>query len=209
MMSDRELTRQYGTIGGEERFRLLLEARARADAREVERLADTCARRSFSLPDPACFDRVDASWDLAVGVALEISPRLAQLRMLEATPELATRAVLTGVHAMNVAMAPSEGAELLDDAELSAAVGEPFQDMVGTVTAEIRADIAAVFEAFARVCRGEMGLEPDVVLGAHHVVPYAAEVMEVLADAGPDEAQIGAWRELFLRVWRERVQPGR
>jgi hypothetical protein len=44
--------------------------------------------RDFKIADPAYMDRVDASRELALTVALDLGPRVAQLRLLHAVPEL-------------------------------------------------------------------------------------------------------------------------
>jgi hypothetical protein len=76
-----------------ERHRLALEARARDDEREWDRLVATCpmartrdgSPRLFEVTEPALTERRDASHALALAVTLAIRPQLARL---EAIPDL-------------------------------------------------------------------------------------------------------------------------
>lgn len=65
-----------------ERLVLLLEAMARGDEAEVERVQRTCPRRTYSQADAAFQDRYEMALDVTVVACGELRALLAQLRML-------------------------------------------------------------------------------------------------------------------------------
>lgn len=190
------LARRYDRLTPDERARAALEASARGDFEERDRLIDSCPRHTYSEPDAAFMDRLDASRDLAVIVALELSARLAQARMLDASAESATRCVVLGAQAMREA---SDG-EPVDDADLAAAVEEPIGRGFGELRAVLVEAAAAVYAAFAAVCRQRLGVEPETVLLAHIGPPHVERLgLEILQGTPPDENATRPWRELFER----------
>ena len=82
MRKDR-LATYYDRFDPEERFRLTLEALARGDEEEVERLSDSCSRSTFAMNDPAYVNRVRAGLQMTMTIFLDLAPRLAELRMIE------------------------------------------------------------------------------------------------------------------------------
>ncbi len=81
------LGKLYNRFTSEERFRLVIEALSRGDEEEAKRLAETCPRATYSMSEPACGDRLRASWEIAMVLCLDLAPRLAKLRMIEAFRE--------------------------------------------------------------------------------------------------------------------------
>jgi hypothetical protein len=188
------LARRYGRLTPDERVRAALEASARGDFEERDRLIDSCPQRDYRMSDHVFMDRLDASRDLAMMVALELSSRMAQARMLDASAGLATRCVVLGAHAV------SEGFESVDEPEFTAAVEEPFKRMYGEMRALLVAGAVAVYEAFTAVCHERLGVEPETVLLAHVGPPHVERLgLEILQGASPDESATGAWRDLFER----------
>jgi hypothetical protein len=200
------LAHRYDVLSADERHRLALEARARDDEQEWDRLVASCplARRRdgspalFKLTDPAFTDRWDASHALAVAVALAIVPELARLSLLETIAGLFEGALAVGVKA---------GWESVDEAadedEIDNVVGDlPAVRACREVAERKRAEVAGVFEAFAAVCRDELGLPPETVLRAHLGLSLNLDVLE---GAEPDQEPLAAWRGLLARRWREHV----
>ncbi|MDP9455592.1 MAG: hypothetical protein CYG60_15430 [Actinobacteria bacterium] len=83
-MKGKGLGRLYDRLTPEERFRLDVEAMARGDREESERLTRTCPRRNYVMNDRGFAGR----WQLAIELTLRVYARVAQLlerlHMLEA-----------------------------------------------------------------------------------------------------------------------------
>jgi hypothetical protein len=194
------IVHRYDRLEPDERFRAALEAEARGDGREVERLVQTCPRLIYTLDDVAFTDRVDAARGMAMAVAIDLGPRLANLRMLAATREALPHAVALGVDvgaADPGELTPEDVADIVDET-----MGKAFDE----VEKHLRSQAAAVHEAFARVCREQMGVEPETVLKAT-LGPLYLDLLgfDQLDGAEPDREALAAWREMFARKWRKRV----
>ncbi|MDB5328918.1 MAG: hypothetical protein JWP03_69 [Phycisphaerales bacterium] len=74
-------SRHYGTLTAHERFALLVEAMARRDDREADRLGDTCPRRTYRAEDQAFRERMRLASTIANRVCLNLRAGLAQIRM--------------------------------------------------------------------------------------------------------------------------------
>jgi hypothetical protein len=195
-LNGRGLSRHYGELDPAERFRLVLAAGARGDDRECERLVTTCPRFGYKMSDAAYLDRVEASDDMAVAVALDLAPRMAQLRMLAVTSDLVARAMGAGA-----ALADEEAGAAVEDAARPVLV-----KTFDAAAEQVRAEAAAVYEAFGQVCRSEMGLEPETVLRAHLYGPYLETLgLDQLEGAKPDKTTVRQWRDMFERKWRRRL----
>jgi hypothetical protein len=71
----------YDKLTAEERFRLVLEAKARDDTTEVERLKRTCPTKTYSMSDAAYGDRYEFSELLVLIVALDLTQYPAKLEV--------------------------------------------------------------------------------------------------------------------------------
>jgi hypothetical protein len=83
MRKDR-LDNLYDRFTPDERFLLTLEALARGDEQEAERLSESCPRRTYTMNDVAYEDRMSAGPRITMAICLDLAPRLAKLRMIEA-----------------------------------------------------------------------------------------------------------------------------
>lgn len=172
--NDNGLAHRYHLLKPHERFRAALEAAARGDDRERERLVATCPRKDYRMPDADYLDRVDGSRDLALGVAIAIAPELAQARMLTPIAELTaqTLAATMACHVLADARRDADPHAVLADfdaalaEELPKAKDTPVYRAIETVRAEQLAKAAAVYTAFSDICRDEIGVDPAVVLAA-------------------------------------------
>jgi hypothetical protein len=93
------LAHRYPLLEPDERFRLALEAAARGDDVERERLVASCPMVALEASDPFYLDRVEASRELATAAVLELGPIAAQLRLLGVICELVAGALLCGSEA--------------------------------------------------------------------------------------------------------------
>jgi hypothetical protein len=78
------LGKLYDRFMPEERFRLTLEALARGDEKEADRLSESCPRRTYTMNELAYGDRMRAGLQITLVVCLDLAPHLAKLRMIEA-----------------------------------------------------------------------------------------------------------------------------
>jgi hypothetical protein len=194
------LVHRYNRLEPEERFRAALEAAARGDEEEYDRLWDTCPTRHYSMTDAAFLDRWRACSTMATAIAVDLGPRLANLRMLAAVRETLPHAVALSVdHGV-----PNPGELGPEDVEriVEKTLGRAFD----RAQEHIRSQAAAVYEAFCRVCREELRVEPETVLRAFLVpLHHDALGLDQLDGAAPAEEELTAWHEMFGRKWRERV----
>ena len=80
-MGQAMLDRHYGRLSAQERFALLLEAMARQDEREADRLEDTCPRQTYRGEDQAFRERMRHAYMIASRAWLDMQEGLGQLRM--------------------------------------------------------------------------------------------------------------------------------
>ena len=80
-MSKHVADRHYEILTSHERFALILEAMARRDDGEADRLEDTCPRFLYRAEDQAFRDRMRRAYGIASRVCLNMRAGLAQLRM--------------------------------------------------------------------------------------------------------------------------------
>jgi hypothetical protein len=81
------LGKLYDRFRAHERFRLAIEALVREDEEEVNRLRDTCPREIYRMTELAYRERVRMSWKMTMIFCLDLAPRLAKLKMVEAFRE--------------------------------------------------------------------------------------------------------------------------
>jgi hypothetical protein len=80
-------TKHYETLSGPERFQLLIEAMARRDDVECDRLEDSCPKRVYRCDDADFRDRVRRAYSITVSVCLNMRAGLARIRMAETFKE--------------------------------------------------------------------------------------------------------------------------
>ena len=74
----------YDRFDPDERFRLVLEAAARGDEEEIERLRDTCPRVRYTAIDIAYSDRISGSLKMTMLICQLLAPSLTKIRTLAA-----------------------------------------------------------------------------------------------------------------------------
>jgi hypothetical protein len=204
------LVHRYDRLEPHERFRAVMEAAARGDDAERRRLVDTCPILQGRFADPDYIERLDVSENMAMAVAIDLGPRLAKLGMLAAVRAL-PKAVALGVDA---AAAGDGGRKLgwlpgddgLNPEDVREVVDETLGPLFREAEDQIRSQAAAVYGAFGRVCREEMGVEPQTMLKANLGPLYHEALgLDKLDGAKPDKAALAGWHSLFQRKWRERV----
>jgi len=74
----------YDRFDPDDRFRLVLEAAARGDEEEIERLRDTCPRVRYTAIDIAYSDRISGSLKMTMLICQLLAPSLTKIRTLAA-----------------------------------------------------------------------------------------------------------------------------
>src|SRR5215218_990956 len=77
----------YDRLTAQERFRLVVEALAREDEREAERLSSTCPRKAYEMNDLDFSSRLRASQLISSYVGAELIGMVGALRTIEAHKE--------------------------------------------------------------------------------------------------------------------------
>jgi hypothetical protein len=78
------LGKLYDRLTPEERFRLDVEAKARGDEKESQRLTDTCPRRSYVMNDIGFAGRWDGAVQMSMVSLLDMGQNVAKLRVVDA-----------------------------------------------------------------------------------------------------------------------------
>ncbi len=82
MRAGHGLTRQYHTLTGDERFKLVVEARARADHTEADRLIDSCPRGVYEMNEQTFVRRALGTRAVVEAFVLDVSRYLSWIEAL-------------------------------------------------------------------------------------------------------------------------------
>ena len=82
------LARNYAMLSAPERFALMVEAMARGDDAEADRLEDTCPQLTYRTDDAEFRDRMKRSYAIATLVTINLKWRLEQVRTAKLFREL-------------------------------------------------------------------------------------------------------------------------
>jgi len=193
-MRRKGLGKLYDRFTPEERFRLDVEAMARGDMEESERLRESCPRHTYTMNDARFSRRRDAARELTMVVLLDLNQHLSKLRMIDAlrsvlpysTTLVENDAYLAysdgrkaGSHNAwkKVGMkgeppGSEENAELAMQEDLQAIEARVEEsanlipELLGGLGRKVAGEALVVWEAFVRFCEEEIRLEPEKVLGA-------------------------------------------
>jgi hypothetical protein len=233
-MRNDALSRHYDKLTAEERFQLVLEAKARGDTTELERLKRTCPTKTYSMSDAAYSDRYEWSELLVLVVALDLTLYLAKLevagafawvapQLLEYAADTAVETYLDGVDVgaeLAWAAAGRKGAprwnaetESVIDGRIDSALakGRAALSVLPRLSDNLVRDLAtearAVWDGFSHFCRAELGLPPETVLRAHFapVLDRFERQREALDTAKPDPAKVEEYANVLTLGWRRRL----
>ena len=227
-----DLTRFYGEFTGEERFRLVLEAKARGDSVEEDRLIESCPAFSVTMNDPAFVRRWLAAEELVKALVADTSRFIGWMQALDFLRSPVTE-LLDDVLALERAYDRHDGDVLDSDAEddflpddrrgaeidpgPSGDEGEADETterayplLAMQAAHNVAAGmVAARWEAFTTCCREDLGVEAETLLRA--MWPEIWHQMEALgpAMAGLSERsrervteERDGWRAMAGEVWR-------
>src|SRR4051812_22744984 len=79
-MASDPITRHYGALTASERFALTIEAMARGDEKDADRLEETCPRFTYSHADAEFQDRLRRSYLIALLAMVNLQKLLAVIR---------------------------------------------------------------------------------------------------------------------------------
>ena len=213
----------YGKLTPEERFRLSLLAFERDDMAEAERLKQTCPWKQYSMPDADVTDRIRASALVTLVFCLDLAPRISKLQMAQAFAEavpwfigkaadIAAQDYLSGYEAGAKAAWQAAGKKGKPKVDLPGTeeVAEGIQktltgvpNTIRTVAEEVAADINGHLEAFGRITRAELELEPQTLLKV-----WFAPIMEQLdmvPEVEPDPVQVEENFAVLCGLWKKEL----
>jgi hypothetical protein len=211
------LSKLYDQLTVEERFRLRIQALARGDRADCERLDRACP----SLQYRDYCDRLDASEVLTLCVMVELLPKLAKLRMLSAVRPLvgyleaavedgAAMGYLDGLDAGWRAAGKRGRPPAVSDEELTAAtdracrLGSRFSKLLDRVEKDLAGRARTPHDALARFAEVELGLSLEDLLSAWAgpVLDELAEHREALEAAEPDAEGLQLLGDVLRLAWR-------
>jgi hypothetical protein len=232
-MKKDSLRKFYDRLTPEERFRLFIEARARADAGECRNLEKSCPTLLYEMNAAGYQDRVRASEEITTLACLDLAPRVIKLRMFAAFS-----GVLASLRNMCVGEAHSayfrgrrlgerarRGAHPKDhprerqDPDLGAAddLGKitsrieeewsVFEGLVRRLEEDMRIEVVAMWEAFSKFARAEIGVEPKTLIRAwfEPILPEIEAVEDTLSMAEMDAQKLEEYESTLRQSWRKLV----
>jgi hypothetical protein len=90
--------RLYDQLKPSERLRLVLEAMARDDSADTQRLTDSCPRKGFTGPDRRFHDRIEMAFSIAAVVLIDLRCMWGKLHLLDWVRREVVRTLATEQH---------------------------------------------------------------------------------------------------------------
>jgi hypothetical protein len=226
-MSTATLSRHYEVLTGAERFTAMLEAMARGDAAEEQRLEDSCPRGVYEQDDPGYRTRMHVSFTAAALACASIQRDLDVLTALNMVEDVgglfrdrAGETVEMAFFCGWRAARDRAGIDVhADDAEVEAELKElrkdgvwPLDTVVKTVVGRAgrrrAATLLSAWEGLGRFSRECCGVEPLVLTRAWRLVtddPAAA--LKLDPGAAVDEPQAAEWHRNLSGPWAKHTDP--
>jgi hypothetical protein len=223
------LAKFYAYLTPEERFRLFIEARAREDAGECRNLEKSCPKLICETNDMAYEDLLRASEKITTLVCLDLAPRLIKLRMLMAFSGVLASLRNTCVDEAHSAYFrgrrlgewarrgthPKDHPRERQDPDLGASddLGKitsrieeewaVFEGLVGRLEEEMRIEVVAVWEAFSKFAREEMGLEPKTLIRAWFgpILPEIEAAEDTLDPTETNPQRLQEYASMLRQLW--------
>lgn len=212
------IAKLYGTLSVDERFRLRLQAFARRDMVDCERLDRTCSVFDLS----AYRARIEASDVLTLCALVDLMPKLAKLQMVAAvrplveylegkSRDVAWQAYLDGFQAGWRAAGkrgklPDVSDEDLDAAsERAVSDGVHFSDVLDEIERTVAATARTTRDGLASFAEERLGLSVKVLLGAwgHSSLATVAEHAHLLDAAHVDADDLALLTCVLDLAWRK------
>lgn len=194
-----KLLQMYNRLTGEERARALILAMARDDRDEVQRLNVTCPRKEYRMADAAYVDWLDAAQTVTWLAALDLGPRLVELRMARSIRGLLGLMVDHLAMGAAVAQAQTE-ADVVAALDKAKADRAPVLEEADKLIADLAGNVAAILAAFGRVAQERMGLDAQTLFKAFFA-PILDKLQD-LPDLEPDPAKVAEYAEILAELWQ-------
>jgi hypothetical protein len=215
-------TRTFAIATSNRRFRLVVEAVARGNEQEADRLAAACPRKVYRMIDAGYGDRMRASSEIVSAVCLDLGPRLGKLRMVEASREFLPLFLGRGMDVAAMAWLDGyaegkSGGRKRDDEIVEAGIEKAIDDAklainrVLEVLEKLRDDVAAeikgIWEGFNRFSKRELRLEPDTLVSAWFApaLTHLHAVCDALDGVQPAAALLDQYEATLTKMWRQRI----
>jgi len=88
MKKDRSLGKLYDRLTLDERVKLIIQAKARGDAEDAQRLAESCPTKTYTMNDIAFGDQISGSWKITIMLCHLLAPSLARIHTIAAVREV-------------------------------------------------------------------------------------------------------------------------
>ncbi len=230
------LGKLYDRFTPEERFRLVLEAQSRGDEEDVQRLVRTCPRYNYAMTDAEYTDRMITASSLVYVVALDLAPRIARARMIEAFEDTlpftynscaneALSAYFDG-HKAGIKWAwkeagasldgepPEPGDEEYDDAEMDLiearlqGASKRFTGTLENLKLGVATEARAMWEAFSVFCREELGLEPEkpVRVFFNPLLSEVEDLLKMTEGVEVEQEEVDKYREIIRSGWQKSLE---
>jgi hypothetical protein len=184
----------YPSFKPPERLTLMLRAMERGDDAEVDRLRDSCPRKTYTQPDIAFDDRVDLAFDMFAITCIDLRAMTAKLAAIDwAKHVVRTFAPLNHITATLGFIEGVRCAGGLDGA-----------------ATQIAQELADTWRAFDGFCRSRIGLDGPAVFRAWRM-PLGDDVLAMLElhkGVKPDAAKAKEYQQLLNLTWDRRLGEG-
>jgi hypothetical protein len=225
-MSGGALSQHYHLLTPDERFRLVVEAKARGDTTEEDRLIAACPKVSATVNEPAFFQRWLTAEELVKAFVADTARFFGWLDLLDLLSEPVERAFYASWPDPRGEVADDDEPPERDEAPAEEADGEeddgheteretvgyPLVAMEAAHNAAL-AIIGARWEAFRACCVEDLGVDAVALLRA--IWPQTLEAIETLPPGTgsfdvrhPEryEEARDEWREKAGEVWRAGIE---
>jgi hypothetical protein len=213
----------YSTFANPERLVLMLEAMARGDDGEADRLRESCPRKTYSSVDIGFWQRAIVSFETAAVACTDLTNLCSKLGMLQWTREiLDTSTALAGIVAEGALMDGIDLAQGSGSAPASTAIsqaslaieqhvaenGQKLKAIISEVEQHWARILATAWAAFEKFCRTRPGVEAKTLLTAWKLPSVGAieALLNAHPDAKPDPAEVEEYCRLLCVLWDNRFE---
>jgi hypothetical protein len=203
----------YRNLPPEERFRLIVQSEAANNDTEVQRLIDTCPKKTYTQRDASVIDRVEQLAALVMAFCLDLAVPLAKLQMLQGQTllldYLRQREDDELCYAWWKGYAYGLGGEAPEDEDVDIPTSSDtmaakwFLGVNQRLIIALQIKVTEHWTAFARFCQDDLGLEPATVMKSC-MAPMLGTVQEALAEMEgiePDAGRVGEYQDMLGRLW--------
>ena len=199
-MAKPNVAKFYDQLNGEERLRLVIEALARGDEIEVQRLVQSCPRRNYSGGDDMYVAPMRATLDLVQAVCHDFDRGQGRLQALDAVQFMISRLMACLTKLDNI---PRKTIEVI--------IGtlEGLSEMqIAPFRVAMLAEIKAVHEALGNFFQDQLDLSPDIMLKAF-ATPYwewLEDLQKEISGVKVDPERVADMEKRLGKSWNLRIE---